>query len=211
MDHDIFWIDCETTGLEDHHEVVEIGVVHGLSRHGHRLVVPHSLLGADPIALEVNRYYERQLFDRSTWCTTVELDTLRDTLSGATLGGAGLGFDDRFLGRLFNGRPWHYRFVDVAQRTAQAAGETTMSMAATVRWLRDRTRLDIPVSDHTALGDAMAARGCWVALCVLDEIAAGIGLVSLCRCSQRIVKRDETWLHHGRDADHRAEPVVDIQ
>lgn len=206
----IVWIDTETTGLEDHHEVVEVGWVDGLSMDSASLIVPHTLVAADPEALQVNQYYKR-LSHRLSWCQPQQLDDLRKLLSDRIIAGANPGFDDRFLSKLLHGRVWRYRMIDVTQRAAQVMGVPVLGLRATAAALRASSRLDIPEPDHTALGDALCARACWVALCMLDLERQFTRPVTLCRCGLQLVLDRDEWCHVARDTEHHADPVVDFQ
>lgn len=211
-DQQIVFIDCETTGLEDHHEVVEVGWVAGLSMDSASLIVPHTLVGADPEALQVNQYYARELGDSERWCGLAELEQLSALLSSRTIAGANPSFEDRFLSRLLRGRVWRYRMIDVTQRAAQVMDAPVLGLHSTAAALRASSRLDIPEPDHTALGDALCARACWVALCVFDEQERQFGRpVTLCRCGLQLVLDQDEWRHANRDTGHHPDPVVDFQ
>lgn len=207
----IVFIDTETTGLEDHHEVVEVGWVDGLGTDSGSLIVPHTLVSADPEALQVNRYYKRGLNHRLQWRGLAELEQLSALLSNRIIAGANPGFDDRFLARLLHRRVWRYRMIDVTQRAAQVMDAPVLGLRDTAAALRERSRLDIPEPDHTALGDALCARACWVALCVLERQMQLGRPVTLCRCGLPLVLDQDEWRHANRDTDHHPDPVVDFQ
>ena len=176
-----------------------------------RSIVPHTLVSADPEALAVNRYLERGLAHRSQWCQPHHLDDLRQLLSDRIIAGANPGFEDRFLSRLLHGRVWRYRMIDVTQRAAQVTDTPVLGLRSTAAALRASSRLDIPQPDHTALGDALCARACWVALCMLELERQFTRPVTLCRCGLQLVLDRDEWCHVARDTDHHADPVVDFQ
>ena len=107
----IIYIDVETTGLDpERHEVIEIGWVDG-DRSG-RYIVPHIGITADPDALRINKYNERNLGTAPcgtsrTGSPTWRTDWRKDS------GGCNPRFDAAFLSRLFGREPWHYRLLDV--------------------------------------------------------------------------------------------------
>lgn len=114
------FIDTETTGLdEQEHQLVEVAVIirHPGSLDVEHVFYPaHTLEGAEPEALEVNRYHER--YANIEWQPANEVAAeLRHLLDGVTLVGANPGFDIGFVKALLRkvgDRPtWHHRPIDV--------------------------------------------------------------------------------------------------
>ncbi len=133
------FVDCETTGLDpETHSMWELAVIrreNGVdTEHLWQIrLAKWEIEQADPKALEINRYRERdalpddyQVGDMTHACGMPhpmkrdELrDLLRELLDGAVLIGSNPAFDAGFLKVFLDSEPWHYRTVDIA---AMAAG-----------------------------------------------------------------------------------------
>lgn len=152
------FVDCETTGLEpDRHEIYEVGLI--LRDHDqadrdqeYRWWLEVDLAKADPNALKVGRYFDRQPMlhltcawepDRDTGLIGLKkravghlevADSVMRYTAGAHLVGAVPSFDAAFLSRLLRANgccpAWHYHLVDVE---ALAAGHL-----AGQRWLAEK-------------------------------------------------------------------------
>lgn len=187
----IVGIDVETTGLvPGYHDVWEIAVVvrdhRDPSKDGEWLWrMQPNLTTADPTALRLNRYYERQpTFTANTDAVTilapldededrrrpartrhvVALD-LAQLLDGATLVAANPAFDAGFLDvflRAHGQAPaHHYRMLDVGSLTAGKLGRLVGGLADCANALG--VEYD-PAVAHTALADAKVAMGCYDAV-----------------------------------------------
>jgi hypothetical protein len=155
---DLVFVDLETTGLNYRTQeptelawAVNDGEVKSLR-------VPHIGVTADPKALEVSRYHERDLGNPLLWATAEQLrDVYDNVFIGKTLVGANVRFDSRMLERVFGfespDEPWHYRIFEFASWASGVLGaDRPLGMAA----LFDRmTQLGfvIPKPDHSAAGD----------------------------------------------------------
>ncbi|MFW0790090.1 exonuclease domain-containing protein [Gordonia sp. CPCC 205333] len=131
---------------------------------------------AEPDALAVNRYYERQLYSvKSTPAETArEIDRLIDQLDGATLVGANPAYDATVLWRYLidawapgapapapTAPPWHFRLYDV-----EVATRVALDLDYTPGLARCRELLGLGPHGgaHTAIGDA------WATLDVFHEL-----------------------------------------
>jgi len=175
------FVDIETTGLDvDRAEVWEVGLYiessdpsEASSDDGeYSWLLPVSHLGtAEPEALKLSGFYERhpdggaktvgrdQLFFLPHFAREFESIT-----RGATLVGANVRFDERFLDRLLRAQntspSWHYRLCDV-EALAQGAmrNPLPMGLANSLNSMAARLILVTPeFKAHNALEDAKAAR-----------------------------------------------------
>ena len=152
---DLIYLDTETTGLDPHqHQVWEIAwaVDHGPVN---VIQVHHSLSCADPVALKMNGYLDR-------WEGVCEAGTetrLRDRLRGATLVCSNPSFDEAFLRERWRETPWHHRKIDIATYAMPALG-----LDRPVGIAQIAERLGVRAPDHTAAGDVLTLRACYVEL-----------------------------------------------
>lgn len=150
----LVFLDMETTGLHDEAQAFEVAWLPDWESTSEirRLVLPHTLHGADPEALAVNHYRERGIANEPV-CTEQDLDHLRVELTGANLVIANPVFDERFLKALLGFPVWHYRFTEI-ESYAQAifALPNPPGMSDIVARLNDMG-YQIKENDHTAVGD----------------------------------------------------------
>jgi len=160
--NDLVFLDTETTGLDfDTSQVVELAYCIGWGEIK-TLVPPHSLQGADPTALKINKYYERGLDDRSRWATDIELTQAKAEMTNRTIVAANPRFDSRMLERTFgfrgNNEPWKFRLFDLQ---SFAAGILELREPISMAKLHELLAFDgpdIPRPDHTAAGDVATMR-----------------------------------------------------
>lgn len=162
----LVFLDCETTGLELHHDIWEIAwaIEDGPIRSE---VLVHSLKNADPVALELNGYWRR--FPSGPRSTGPRLDLqLRQAFEGVTIVGANPAFDAIRLQLRWQSQPWHYRLLDISSMAVQAFGLRAdgrppglIDVAFAVRGI---IGAEVPEPDHTAAGDVATLRACYNAL-----------------------------------------------
>ena len=163
---DVVFVDTETTGLDERHEVVELAYAVG-GDDPTTLVVPHIGLTADPQALMINGYHQRRLDDRTTWCNKGHLRAFATIARGKSLAGSNPTFDAVRLIRLFGWNaattPWNHRLIDVPVFTAAMLGlDRSPGLASISRTLRERGWV-ISEPDHTAAGDVRTAQDVYAA------------------------------------------------
>lgn len=128
MTRQLIVVDIETTGLDVNTcwplDVVAINVETGETLDFAPYITRSALGNADFMAMKINRYYERGVWERmlpDAGATGEKYDELREMLAGNTLGGSNPRFDAAVLSR-FIGEPWHHRLADLAAYAAPAMG-----------------------------------------------------------------------------------------
>lgn len=160
MSERIVFVDIETTGLDvDRHEIWDIALIVRDERDDTAFAwqLAVDLTEADPAALRVNRFYEREakVSDPQDVAIEVAVHT-----AGAYLVGAVPSFDalflDRFLRRNGQCPAWHHRLICVESMALPVIGSPVPLGLGKVA---ERLGLTVdPSVAHTALGDAMLAR-----------------------------------------------------
>jgi DNA polymerase-3 subunit epsilon len=158
-------IDLETTGLNvatcQPLEVAAINTVTGEELTFVPFVTKSALSEAEPMALKVNRYYERGVWEEMLPDEDTNRQyygTLADILKGNTLGGSNPRFDAAVLSR-FTGEVWHHRLADIANYAAPAMGRPPHNLPG----LADVCKhFDIVNHEaHSAYYDAQATAACF--------------------------------------------------
>lgn len=183
MSAPLIFIDCETTGLDP--EVAELYEVGAIVRtveeqpgrtvttdeNFHWFLSPQHLETATPEALAIGGYYERHPYGDTFFLSDggVPLQKVANPhdfsrefealTRGATLVGANVRFDERFLNdylRKYHRVPgWHFRLCDV-----EALTQGYMGLERPLGLAKCANVLEIPndYEAHTALDDAKLAR-----------------------------------------------------
>lgn len=157
----LVFIDTETTGLDyDRHGIIELAWAH---EDGpiHSFVLPHEHLmyNADPRALEINQYHERDLANARK-ATTHELNAFVHAVTGNQILGANVRFDARMIENFFKfeREPWHYRLFDFSAWAAGRLGWDTVKGMSEIWAALKQLEYFIPEPDHTAAGDVETMR-----------------------------------------------------
>lgn len=166
-------VDVETTSLDKEHcwplEVAAINTVTGEELSFVPFITNSALGNADPMALKVNRYYERGIWEEmlpDADANKDKYDLLRLMLEGNTLGGSNSRFDAAVLSR-FIGEPWHYKLAELANYAAPAMGRPPHDLPSLVDVCR---HFDITNHEqHSAYYDAQATAACFKALAAVYE------------------------------------------
>ena len=124
-------------------------VVHG--------VPPHSLDGADPKSLEINRYYERDLGNKARWSRDI-LDATARVTAGQTVVGANPRVDAEVLRRFIGYEPWHYRLCDIESAAYLLLDFPQMPGLREIKVKLTELGYELPEPDHSAAGDVETLR-----------------------------------------------------
>lgn len=154
-------LDTETCGIV---EVAAINAATGDTLRFVPYVPPHVLADANPVALQINGYHERELAAEMLGQadTAEQWDRLRQMLVGNTFGGSNPTFDTALVARHVNRFVWHHRLADLAAYTAGALGMPPTELPG----LDKSCELlgVVNAAPHTALGDAVTTAACFAAI-----------------------------------------------
>lgn len=170
-------VDLETTGLESHHQATEAAWYDLETNEYDQFLVPHTLDGADPYALELSGYHDRiagKPVDDGT-----KMHEMWDRLGGdgakVTIWGANPGFDIRHMIAMFersglNGQPFHHRPLDPCVGAywllpGEFAFGDTPGLAQVAELL------GVPMSHHEAMADVFTTVAVLRAINALRETA----------------------------------------
>lgn len=158
-------LDTETSHLDPAvGEVLELAYSTWGDDNVRTLIVPHTLINHDAMALEVNRYWQRGLNYRSLWATPEDFDQMKADLYGVTICSANVVFDLGFIDKWIKDDR-HYRVFDF---TSWAAGRlgwmVTHGMERTGDECRSRWPGKVLRPDHTAAGDVRAMKSMYEVL-----------------------------------------------
>lgn len=152
------FLDTETTGLEPHHQVWEIGYA-ALTGPVRSFFVPHTTVGASEKALEMTHYKERGADNPFLWEPKEEHRLFNMITPDTTIIAANPSFDrDKLLAR-WGTFPAHYRLLDIESwATAQIDNKRApMGMKGIFDWFEEQGHL-LSLPDHTAGGDVRTMR-----------------------------------------------------
>ncbi len=162
------FIDTETTGLDPRlHQPWEVSWWREDEQQPSAYFLQHTLEYAQPEALTVGRYWERQ--NAGATPHPMAQHWLAQKLTGVTLVGANPAFDAAMLTQLIGAPVWHYRLIDVEVMAmaifdwARPAG--LLSVATKCASLGH----EIPTPDHTAEGDVRTTRAVYDALRIIQK------------------------------------------
>ena len=161
----IVFVDTETTSLAQHRETTEIAWATETEPDDvYSLVVPHTLLRADRMSLDIQGYHQRELWAHHNWATPEDLEHFNyEVLADATVCAANSHFDVANFERLFEIN-WHYRIMEFE---SWAAGRIGWTRPHSMRDIFDECTFrgyEIPEPDHSAAGDVRAMVAMWTAL-----------------------------------------------
>jgi len=152
------FLDTETTGLEPHHQVWEIGYAE-LTGPVRSFFVSHTTVGASEKALEMTDYVNRGASNPFVWEPKEEHRLFSMITPETTIIAANPSFDrDKLLAR-WGSFPAHYRLLDIESwATAQIDNtRAPMGMKGIFNWFEEQG-IEISTPDHTAGGDVRAMR-----------------------------------------------------
>lgn len=165
-------VDTETTELDtDIAEMIEIA----WAEPGQRIssaVVEHSTHYADPEALRINRYNERNLGNPDLWAPKHHnlVDIVRAALEGATILGSFVDYDRAIISRWaglqgYLPPTWHHRPLEIGSYVAGVYRlGRSLSLADAQALVASATGTYLDVPDHTAGGDVRAIASTWFAV-----------------------------------------------
>lgn len=164
----LLFVDTETTGLHPEACAFELAWKREDWDSVRTLILPHTLYGADPQALKVNRYRERGI-DKWTTAGEIEIDRFRQDATDATLVIANPVFDVPHLMSLIGFQVWHYRIIDIETYAMPILGHSRPQGMSTI--YRELTELGyrLPEPDHTAGRDVEALESAFYILRSMGE------------------------------------------
>jgi len=162
--NDLIFLDTETTGLDDNlHEVWEIAWTVNDDIAVESRILVHSLKTADPKALEMNHYIEMHTGGARSLGPMTDLE-VRKVIEGNTLVCANPPFDRGFLKKRWGYEPWHYRSIDLESMALGILGHERPKGLKDISTELLELGYNIREPDHTARGDVMTLRDCYIAL-----------------------------------------------
>jgi DNA polymerase III subunit epsilon len=168
MTRKLIVVDVETTGLHETAAILEVAAVNvetGDAVHFVPFVSKAALGDAEPIAMQINRYFER-----GVWKAMLDFDKTKEAyadialaLEGHAFAGSNPAFDSQLLRAairpIYGGPLWHYRLADLA---AYAAGVLRIPPTELPGLEAVCTALGVKNKEpHSAMGDAVATAECF--------------------------------------------------
>lgn len=160
------YVDTETTGLDARiHQPYELCIWREDAEHPITWRLPHTLEYADPFALTVGNYYEREFYPFGSPMGRAGIASqLIPQLRGVTLVGSNPAFDARMLEQFIGTSVWHYRFINVAEYAMAVFDWDRPEGIAKITEMLLSMGYEIPAPDHTAEGDVRTTRAAYEAL-----------------------------------------------
>jgi hypothetical protein len=151
------YLDTETTGLHPDAQAFELAWLPADQETSQirTLILPHTLHGADPVALRINGYRERGI-SRMGFANDMQVDHLREELTDANLVIANPVFDVPHLMKLLGFQVWHYRITDIESYAQAILGTVNPPGMNEIFLQLAAMGYNIPEPDHTAKGDVAA-------------------------------------------------------
>jgi hypothetical protein len=135
-----------------------VEVAYALEDHPVRCgIPPHTIDGADAKALEINRYFERDLGDKARWSRTI-IDDTAAACAGQTMVAANARVDAQMLSRIIGYEPWHYRLCDVESVAYLLLDFDQMPGLRDIKGKLTKLGYQLPEPDHSAGGDVETLR-----------------------------------------------------
>lgn len=157
------FIDTETTGLDPRiHQPYEVAWMLEDGAGVKSMLLPHDLKHADPVALKIGHYFERNMHRK--YPPEDAAKALASKLTGVTLVGSNPGFDAAMLTRVIGYAPWHYRTINVADGAMWLFDWRRPRGLADIAAECTERGYEIPVPDHTAEGDVLTTAAVYAAL-----------------------------------------------
>ncbi len=164
-------MDVESTGLDPRiHQPYEVCIWREDMDDPVTTALPHTLEHADPHALRIGGYFER---DFDPWWADLaqERRRLLRGLLGVTLVGSNPAFDAAMLTRVIGTPVWHHRMIDVSTVAMVVLDlDRPIGLAEVVERVSALGYV-LPEPDHTAEGDVRATRAVYEALRLLGGVA----------------------------------------
>lgn len=163
MTRHLIVVDIETTGLVNPVplEIAAINVDTGEEFYMVLQVTGTQLAAAEPIALKINRYYERGVYEDMLNAEETKggYGWLSEMLTGNTFAGSNPTFDSAILRKALGDQVWHHRLADLAAYTAGILGLDPTELPG----LADVCAKCYVTNDepHGAMSDARATAACF--------------------------------------------------
>lgn len=169
---DIIVIDCETTGLGEGAAILEVAAVNvatGIEFQFAPYVVKGDIAHAEPKALQINRYFERGVWEHMAMPDKTDdlFDDLRKILTGNTFAGSNPTFDSNLIAK-HTDRVWHHRLLDLSAYCAGVMGWPPNHLQG-LEWVCRELGVE-NTEPHSALGDARATAECFRLLMARAEL-----------------------------------------
>lgn len=175
----LLFLDVESTGLDpNYHELIEVAAVETtpdgltlLDRFEAKLR-PHFIKRAQPRALEVNGYNEKEWSQAGCAPAAIVASGMHALTKDCQLVGQNISFDEGWLTKLYEGQGyepnWDYHKVDIVALCwpLYASGRIAKTNLKNVA---EFLKLQVPEQKHRAMADVELARAVYVGLMTFYE------------------------------------------